>query len=35
MWLMTMWRLMLEIWTVPSCDGACNQGRKECRCRKK
>lgn len=31
----TIWRLLLEILAAPSCGGACNQGRRECKCRKR
>lgn len=36
MWLVTILCLMLEMWTSgPGCNGACNQGRRVCTCRKR
>jgi hypothetical protein len=34
MWMMTIWRLMWEMWTsAPRGEESCNQGRGACRCR--
>lgn len=35
MWILTIWRLWIEVWTEPGCSGPCQQGRKECKCRKR
>lgn len=36
MWIVTMWRLMIEMWAaLPECNCANDQGRKECKCRKR
>lgn len=36
MWLMTILRLMLEMWApVQGCGGFCNQGRGICKCKER
>jgi hypothetical protein len=33
MWLMTMWRLMWDVWTsAPGCSSNCSQSDKPCNC---
>jgi hypothetical protein len=36
MWMMTMVRLMWEMWAMaPECNCSSEQGRKECKCHKR